>query len=117
MNENHPLPDWAADCNCAITVCDRDCNIIYMNRRSRDTFAEGTDRLIGTSLRACHSPASLAIIDRLLAEGGTHAYTIEKHGIRKMIYQTAWRMPDGSVGGLAELSMVIDACLPHYVRG
>ena len=48
--------------------------------------------------------------------GGTNAYTIEKNGVRKMIYQTAWRV-DGIVGGLAEISMEIPADMPHYIRG
>ena len=55
------------------------------------------------------------IIRRLLADGGTNVYTIEKNGVRKMIYQTAWRV-DGVVGGLAEISMEIPAEMPHYIR-
>ena len=51
-----------------------------------------------------------------IADGGTNAYTIEKNGVRKMIYQTAWRV-DGIVGGLAEISMEIPADMPHYIRG
>ena len=54
---------------------------------------------------------------RILEKGDTNAYTIEKKGIRKMIYQTAWRREDGTVGGIIELSMPIPAEMPHYVRG
>lgn len=111
------IPDWAYGCRCAITVCDRECRIIYMNELSRATFAEGTDRLIGESLRECHPPKALAIIDRLLSEGGTNAYTISKRGVRKLIFQTSWTLPDGSIGGLTEISMVIPDSLPHYDRG
>lgn len=110
------MPQWADMPECAVTVCDADCRIIFMNRRSRDTFAEGTDRLIGADLRECHSPRSREIIARLLAEGGKNVYTIEKRGVRKLIYQSAWLLPDGSVGGLVELSMVLPDTLPHYVR-
>ena len=56
------------------------------------------------------------IIRRLTAEGGSNAYTIEKQGVRKMIYQTAWRTGD-KVGGLVEISMEIPAEMPHYIRG
>ena len=52
-----------------------------------------------------------------LRQCDTNAYTIEKKGIRKMIYQTAWRREDGTVGGIIELSMPIPAEMPHYVRG
>ena len=50
-----------------------------------------------------------------VADGGTNVYTIEKNGVRKMIYQTPWRV-DGVVGGLAEISMEIPAEMPHYIR-
>ncbi len=111
------VPDWAFRTNCAITVADADCNIIYMNERSRQTFAaRGGAELIGHNLMDYHNENSRAIISRLLREGGTNAYTIEKNGVRKMIFQSAWFNPDGSVGGLVELSMVIPADMPHYVR-
>ena len=110
------LPDWAMKMNCAVTVCDADCKIIYMNEKSRNTFAEGTDRLIGTNLMECHPEHAQKTILRLLAEGGVNAYTIEKLGKKKMIYQTAWRNADGCVGGLVEISMVIPEDMPHYIR-
>lgn len=33
-----------------------------------------------------------------------------------MIYQTAWKDENGTVCGLVEISMVIPATLPHYIR-
>ena len=82
------IPDWAYGMNCAVTVADADCNIIYMNERSRLTFANrGGADLIGHNLMDYHNDNSKAIIRRLLAEGGTNAYTIEKEGVRKMIFQ------------------------------
>lgn len=112
------IPDWAFGTNCAITVCDADCKIIYMNAKSRETFAaRGGEALIGNNLLDYHNERSKEIICRLLAEGGVNAYTIEKNGLHKFIYQTAWRDSDGSVAGLVEISMVVDKDLPHYVRG
>lgn len=111
------VPDWAFRMNCAVTVADADCRIIYMNERSRQTFAaRGGAALIGHNLMEYHNERSKAIIRRLLDEGGTNAYTIEKEGLRKMIFQSAWFDADGRVGGLVELSMVIPAEMPHYVR-
>lgn len=101
--------------NCAVTVCDSEGKIVFMNKKSRDTFAEGTDRLIGSNLRGCHSEHSWAIIRKLLETGGTNAYTIHKKGVRKMIYQTAW-FENGRVMGLVEISMVIPEEMPHYER-
>lgn len=111
MNE---LPDWAKEMNCAVTVCDKDCTIIYMNDRAKSTFASHGD-LIGANLRDCHSPRSIEIIDRLLAEGGVNCYTIHKNGQKKMIYQTAWSV-EGKVAGLVEISMIIPENMPHYQR-
>lgn len=109
------IPDWAFGMNCAVTVCDRNGDIIYMNKLSRDTFAGGTDRLIGQNLRGCHSERSWGIICNLLENGGTNSYTISKNGQRKMIYQTAWS-ENGEVCGLVEISMVIPEQMPHYQR-
>lgn len=110
------LPDWAMGMNCAVTVCDSNCNIIYMNQRSRDTFADGSDKLIGSNLLNCHSPKSVEIIRRLLSEGGVNVYTINKKGVKKLIYQTSWTKENGEIGGLVELSMVIPQEMPHYNR-
>lgn len=110
------LPAWAETVNCAITVCDADCNVIYMNAQAREVnHVTGDPRQL--NLRRCHNPRSVAIIDRLLAQGDTNAYTIEKHGRHKMIYQTPWRDAEGRVAGLVEFSMFIPADMPHYVRG
>lgn len=109
------IPDWAKEMNCAVTVCDTEGIIIYMNDKAKATFASHGD-LVGKSLMGCHSERSKVIIAHLLETGGYNAYTIEKEGLRKMIYQTAWKQ-DGKVAGLVEISMVIPQDMPHYIRG
>ena len=104
--------DWAEGMACSVTAADKDGVITYMNRRAREQYKKHGD-LIGKSLYDCHNERSQAIIRRLLTEGGTNAYTIE----RKMIYQTACTGADGRVEGIVEVSMVIPDELPHYVRG
>lgn len=105
---------WAEEMNCAVTVCDREGVILYMNAKARSTFASHGD-LIGHNLMPCHSPASQQKIQHMLATGESNAYTITKNGQRKMIYQTPWRR-DGEVTGLVEISMVIPEEMPHYQR-
>lgn len=105
---------WSDEMNCAVTVCDTEGIILYMNEKARQTFARHGD-LIGKNMFDCHSPASQAKIRELLATGGTNAYTIEKEGLHKVIYQTAWR-ENGVVKGLVEISMVVPAEMPHFVR-
>ena len=108
------IPDWAKEMNCAVTVCDKEGVILYMNDKAKETFASHGD-LIGKSLIPCHNERSRAIIADLLAIGGSNAYTIQKNGMKKMIYQTAWK-ENGEVAGLVEISMVIPEDMPHYVR-
>ena len=56
------------------------------------------------------------IIRDLLRTGGQNVYTIEKEGVRKMIYQSAWK-EEGKVMGLREISIVLPEEIPHHVRG
>ena len=108
------IPDWSKEINCAITVCDVEGKILYMNDKAKATFAKHGD-LIGKNLLECHNEHSKKIIARLLETGGINAYTISKEGVKKMIYQSAWKI-DGKVAGLVEISMVIPEEIPHYVR-
>ena len=108
------IPEWAKEMNCAVTVCDKEGVIIYMNDKAKETFASH-GKLIGKRMIPCHNERSLGIISDLLANGGSNAYTILKNGMKKMIYQTAWK-EDGKVAGLVEISMVIPDDMPHYVR-
>lgn len=108
------LLHWADEIDGAVTICDKDCKILYMNDRSRATFARYGD-LIGHDLMQYHPPHAQATIRRLLDEGTDNAYTIEKNGQRKLIFQTPWRR-DGEVMGLVEFSFILPADMPHYVR-
>ena len=105
MTTENPYP-WADGMDCAVTVCDTGGTILYMTAKARTTFARHGD-MVGKNLIDCHGER--------LADGVTNVYTSEKIGVRKMIYQTAWRV-DGVVGGLAEISMEIPAEMPHYIR-
>lgn len=115
--EETSLPDWAMGMNCAVTVCDAEGVIIYMNERSRATFARrGGAELIGKSLYDCHNERSSGMIRHMLATGESNCYTIEKEGQHKIIYQTTWRDSEGRIAGMVEISMVVTPDLPHYIR-
>ncbi len=111
---NDIFPAWADDINCAITVCDAEGVILYMNDRAREVFASHGD-LIGSNLFECHSAESAAKIRHMLATGESNAYTISKKGQRKMIYQTPWRR-GGAIAGMVEISMAIPEEMPHHIR-
>jgi len=42
-------------------------------------------------------------------------YTIEKKGIKKLIYQAPW-YENGEFSGVVELSIPIPFEMPHYIR-
>jgi len=101
--------------NFAITISDKDGNIIYMNDKSKATFQKDKP-LIGANLKDCHQLKSWEKIQSLLAHKETNVYTIEKNGVKKLIYQTPWYNSKNEVAGLIELSLVIPFELPHFVR-
>ena len=108
----HDRPDWCDELDCAVTRCDTEGTVLYQNARS--IAVNGDVR--GRSLLPCHNERSREIIRRLSETGGRNVYTIEKRGVRKLIYQTAWR-EGGVVRGLVEFSMELPDTMPHYVRG
>ncbi len=73
----------------AITVCDREGIVVYMNDLSKKQFAKTDDgNLVGQTLIDCHPEPARTMLEKMLAEPISNSYTIEKNGIRKMIYQT-----------------------------
>jgi PAS domain S-box-containing protein len=96
----------------SICVCDKAGIIIYMNKKAMETFSD----VIGKSLFDCHPPDAIEKIKELLKNGNTNAYTIEKNGKKKLIYQTPWRDTHGTIAGLIEYSFVIPFDMPHYIR-
>jgi len=108
--------DWVADFPGAVTVCDREGVILSMNRKAAQVFAkEGGMSLIGKNILDCHPEPARAKVKRLLSGGGPNAYTIEKSGQKKLIYQSPWYR-DGQPAGLVELSLEIPFDMPHFVR-
>jgi len=107
---------WTDEFPGAVTVCDRNGVIIEMNEKSAKTFeADGGRALVGTNLLACHPEPSRSQVADLLANPRVNAYTIEKRGVHKLIYQAPWYR-DGAVQGLVELSLEIPESMPHFIR-
>ena len=120
MNTNDflsQLPAMAKELPFAITVCDTEAIILYMNDRSISTFQKyGGADIIGTSLFLYHHGASSDKLRELLDTASKNAYTIEKNGIKKIIYQSPW-YKEGKFAGLIELSLEIPMEMQHFVRG
>jgi len=110
------MTTWADEFPGAVTVCDREGIILYMNSKASQTFSKwGGADLVGKSLYDCHPEPARAKLRNLMEKEATNAYTIEKNRVRKLIYQAPWYR-DGVCQGLAELSLEIPPDMPHFVR-
>ncbi len=107
---------WIEEFPAAITVCDREGTITAMNARAAKSFEEDGGRaLIGTNVLNCHPEPARTILEDLLRTGRRNVYTIEKRGVKKLIYQSPW-YEKGAYAGFVELSLELPAELPHFVR-
>jgi len=107
---------WVNEFPAAITVCDREGIILAMNDRSCETFAEeGGAALIGMNLLDCHPEPARTKVASLLNSRSPNVYTIEKGGIKKLIYQSPW-YDEGRYAGFVELSLPIPGEIPHFIR-
>lgn len=101
---------------CAVTVCDAEYVTLYMNDRSAEVNAkDGGKGLIGKNLMDCHPPEAREKLRKVMASGQPNVYTIEKNGVKKMIYQCHWKR-DGHVAGLVEITFELPREIPHFVR-
>ena len=108
--------DWIREFPAAITVCDPQGIILAMNDKACFTFAEdGGANLIGTNILACHPEPSRTKLATLLESGTANVYTIEKDGIKKLIYQSPW-YKEGKYAGLVEFSLPMPREIPHFIR-
>jgi transcriptional regulator with PAS, ATPase and Fis domain len=105
---------WWREFPGAVTVCDRHGVILEMNQKAVATLGNGKS-LVGANILDCHPEPARSKVRELLSSGGTNVYTIEKQGVRKLIYQSPW-FEDGKMRGLVELSLVLPDPLPHHVR-
>ena len=107
---------WVKDFPGAVTVCDAAGIVLEMNAKAGKTFEKwgGLD-LVGKSLIDCHPEPARTKLLGLLKSRGTNAYTIEKNGLKKLIYQAPW-FDGGEYGGMVELSLEIPFDMPHFVR-
>jgi PAS domain-containing protein len=107
---------WIKEFPAAITVCDPDGIILEMNDRAAKTFAkDGGLALIGKNLFDCHPDPARGKLERLMDRRQVNVYTIEKNGVKKLIYQSPWVL-NGVYAGFIELSLEIPFEMPHFVR-
>jgi transcriptional regulator with PAS, ATPase and Fis domain len=109
-------PDWIKEFPAAITVCDNEGIITGMNDKSAASFEkDGGYDLIGKNLFNCHKQSLIDKIKDIQKDNKSNIYTIEKNGIKKLIFQTTY-CANGEVKGLVEIVFEIPFEIPHFVR-
>ena len=108
--------NWTKEFDAAITICSEDGKIIYMNDKSVKTFEkDGGENLIGTNIFDCHpEPAKQKLYD-LIKNKQANCYSIEKNGLKKLIYQSPW-YDAGTYKGIIELSITLPDGLQNFIR-
>jgi transcriptional regulator with PAS, ATPase and Fis domain len=111
------MESWLDEDEAAITICDLNGIILYMNDRSRKAFTKYDDNgvSVGSSLIECHPEPARSKLLAMLKTPETNIYTIEKNGIKKIIRQSPW-LKDGVFSGVVEVSFEIPAMMPHHLR-
>lgn len=108
--------NWSEELGVAVTVSDTEGKIVYMNRKSASVFSKyGGSELEGRNLKDCHTPDSWEKILNILKHQKPNCYTIEKEGVKKLIYQAPW-YDNGIQAGVVELSMEIPFTMEHFIR-
>jgi len=110
------MGDWIEGFSGAVTVCDKEGTILYMNDKAVTTFAKhGGRELIGRNLFDCHPEPARTKLKAMMNERKTNSYTIEKNGVKKLIHQSPW-YKNKVYQGFVELSIEIPVEMPHHVR-
>ncbi|MGD0590857.1 MAG: PAS domain-containing protein [Bacteroidota bacterium] len=107
---------WIQSFPAAIIVCDVHGIILEMNDKAIDVFKEdGGEKLLGKDILECHPEPARSQLAEMLKTGKPNYYTIEKRGVKKLIYQVPWYR-DGTYAGFVELSLPIPSEMPHFIR-
>ena len=107
--------DWVKEYPGAVTVCDAQGIILYMNERAVKVLSGTGKSLVGQNVLDCHPEPARTKLAQLLRTQATNSYTIEKNGVKKLIHQSPWYQ-DGKDAGFVELSIEIPFSMPHYIR-
>jgi len=100
--------------NARLKVCDRVGKVLYDNDPA-NLGADGKNSLVGTNLIDCHPEPAWSKLLGMMERQETNVYTIDKAGVKKLIYQAPW-YEQGEYAGFMELSLVIPFEMPHFHR-
>lgn len=107
---------WIQEFAAAVTVSDVQGKIIEMNAKAAQAFEkDGGTKLIGTNVLDCHPEPARSKLRSIMEKQKPNVYTIEKAGVKKLIYQAPW-FSGNKYAGVVELSIEIPFKMPHFVR-
>lgn len=106
---------WSDEFIGAVTICNKDGIITYMNEISKKNFIKYGENLVGTNLLDYHPEPARSKVVEMLNTPTTNIYTIEKAGIKKLIHQSPL-YEKGVFSGLIEISLELPQQLPHFIR-
>ena len=108
--------NWDHEFAGAVTVCDKNGIILYINEKALDDFKDdGGEALLGTNVLDCHPEPSKTQVKEMLENQSENIYTTGKNGTKKFIYQGPW-FEDGVYSGILELSIELPEGLKHILR-
>ena len=108
--------DYFEKADVDVTICDKNGTVLDMNQKSRKTFIKpGMPEIIGQNVLDCHPEPARSLLADMLKNPRTNVYTVEKEGVKKLIFQTPW-YDDDEYAGFMELSMVLPEVIPNRVR-
>ncbi len=87
-----------------------------MNDQAAKVFQKrGGKKLVGSNLMDCYPEPARTKIRQLIEKQQTNIYTVEKNGIKRLVYQAPWYASD-RYSGFVEISFILPASMPHVVR-
>ncbi|MEE9911372.1 MAG: PAS domain-containing protein [Deltaproteobacteria bacterium] len=100
-------PNWINELPVGITVCDPQGIILSMNDRAALIFKKSGGReLVGRNLLDCHPEETKQKIRDLLETKKPNAYTVEKNGVKTLLYQAPW-FEGGTFMGYVEFILTL----------
>jgi transcriptional regulator with PAS, ATPase and Fis domain len=107
---------WVREFPASIMVCDPQGILIEMNDRAALTLEkDGGRALLGKNILDCHPGPARSKTQKLLETREKSIYTVEKNGVKKLIFQSPWYR-GAEFAGFVEISLEIPFEMPHFVR-
>lgn len=108
---------WCDNFTGGVTVCNPDGIIIYMNNKASQIWAkDGGKDLLGKNVLDCHPQPSRDKLEQMLQKQISNCYTIDKNGVKKLIYQTPVYDENNTYTGMLELILELPVEMKHFIR-